>query len=61
VFQDTINKGDIPSTLKTIIDESAKENDIILVCGSFYIMADVREYLKYQDEYDHKEVNFGDK
>lgn len=40
-----------------MIKDSEKEKDIILVCGSFYIMADVREYLKYQDVYDDKEVN----
>lgn len=35
----------------------AKEGDIFLVCGSFYIMPDVREFFLYKDECDPKEVN----
>ncbi|CDW75224.1 folylpolyglutamate synthase [Stylonychia lemnae] len=58
VFQEPIQGGLISSTLEQVIKESQKQKDIVLICGSFYIMADVREYLKYDDVFDHKEVNF---
>ena len=52
-----INEGDIVSTLNTVLKEAVEENNIVLVCGSFYIMSDVREFLNFTDEYDHRAVN----
>ena len=52
-----INEGDIVSTLNTVIKEAVEDNNIVLVCGSFYIMSDVREFLNFTDEYDHRAVN----
>ena len=36
---------------------AAINKDVVLVCGSFYIMADVRDFYKFEDEIDPKEVN----
>ena len=35
---------DIQSTLEKVLNET-KLNDIVLICGSFFIMADVRSAL----------------
>jgi hypothetical protein len=52
-----VNDGDIVSTLNTVLKEAVEDNNIVLVCGSFYIMSDVREFFNFTDEYDHRSVN----
>ena len=56
-FQAPILSGDIKGTLSHVTKNAAENKDVILVCGSFYIMADVREFYKFGDEIDPKEVN----
>ena len=56
-FQEPIEKGDIHSTLKHVTKKAAEKKDVVLVCGSFYIMADVRDYYMFGDELDPIEVN----
>ena len=50
-FEDIINDGDITSTIDDALFK-VKEDEVLVVLGSFYIMAEVREYLKYPDEMD---------
>ena len=56
-LRDPIEEGDIKRTLTHIAKEAAANKDVILICGSFYIMSDVRNFLKYMDEIDPLEVN----
>lgn len=56
-FQDPIKSGDIAMTLNEVTKNAAEKKDVVLVCGSFYIMADVRHFYKFGDEMDPKEVN----
>lgn len=58
VFKEPIENGNIEATIQHALEQSVKDNDVVLICGSFYIMSDVREYLKYDDVFDHKEVNY---
>lgn len=57
-FREPVSDGDIGQTIRHALLEAQKHNDIVLICGSFYIMSDVREYLHFDDVFDHKEVNF---
>eukprot|EP00347_Sterkiella_histriomuscorum_P015118 403358251 len=57
-FQKPIENGNIAKTIQHVIEDAQKNNDIVLLCGSFYIMSDVREYLKYNDVFDHQEINY---
>lgn len=50
-FEEVINGGDIASTIDSVL-EKAKEDELIVVLGSFYIMAEVRQYFKYNDDID---------
>jgi folylpolyglutamate synthase/dihydropteroate synthase len=36
---------------------ASKKNEIVLICGSFFIMADVRSFLKFNDEKDPDSLN----
>ena len=56
-FQEPIESGDIQSTLSHVTKKAAENQDVVLVCGSFYIMADVRDFFKFGDDLDPKEVN----
>lgn len=45
--------GNIEYTLDHVLEfnESLKnENELLLICGSFFIMSDVRQYFGYEDE-----------
>ena len=45
--------GNIEATLDHILTSGPlKENELLLVCGSFFIMTDVRQYFGYEDETD---------
>lgn len=49
-----------PMSLKQTLDcihSETKENDVILICGSFFIMADVREALGIPQEVDPPMIN----
>jgi len=50
-FEDVINDGDITSTIDDALFK-VKEDEVIVILGSFYIMAEVRQYLKYNDDID---------
>ena len=56
-LQEPIERGSIPHTLEHITKEAASNQDVVLVCGSFYIMSDVRSFYKFLDEFDPIEVN----
>jgi folylpolyglutamate synthase/dihydropteroate synthase len=43
--------------LSHVTKKAAENKDVVLVCGSFYIMADVRDFFKFGDDLDPKEVN----
>lgn len=43
-FQDPIKSGDIHETLLKVTKNAAENKDVVLVCGSFYIMSDVRNF-----------------
>eukprot|EP01022_Parablepharisma_sp_SALTPOND_P014819 TRINITY_DN205_c0_g3_i1.p2 TRINITY_DN205_c0_g3~~TRINITY_DN205_c0_g3_i1.p2 ORF type:complete len:373 (-),score=29.04 TRINITY_DN205_c0_g3_i1:273-1391(-) len=43
-----IEEGDVEKTVENVVKTSG-ENDVILICGSFYIMAGVRKALGYID------------
>ena len=43
-----IENGNIKNTVSKIVKES-NTNDVVLICGSFYIMADARKVLGYHD------------
>jgi folylpolyglutamate synthase/dihydropteroate synthase len=56
-LKEPIDGGDIALTLTHVTKEAAKNKDVVLICGSFYIMSDVRSFYKYLDEFDPSEVN----
>lgn len=56
-LKEPIQEGSIPHTLEQITKEAAVNKDVVLVCGSFYIMSDVRNFFKFVDEFDPMEVN----
>lgn len=56
-FQEPIECGNIHSTLHKVTKTAAENKDVVLICGSFYIMADARDFYKFGDELDPKEVN----
>lgn len=56
-LKEPIGEGDIKQTLQQITEQAAAKKDVVLVCGSFYIMSDVRNFYNFLDEYDPKEVN----
>ena len=56
-FRDPIEDGNIEKTLIHVFNQGIEDNDVIIICGSFFIMADVREFLKFDDESDFKDVN----
>ena len=58
IFKDPIENGNIKSTIESVISKGNSSEDIILICGSFYIMQDVRETFGYADECDPKDVNY---
>ena len=43
-FKETIAKGDIAANLESVIKKSAESDDLVLICGSFYIMSDVKAF-----------------
>jgi folylpolyglutamate synthase/dihydropteroate synthase len=49
-----IENGDVCKTLQYCLEQSiqSKENEIIVVIGSFYLMSEVRQCLGFQDEKD---------
>lgn len=51
-FNEIIDKGKISSNIDAAIKVAQENNDVILYCGSFYIMAEAREYLGFGDEQD---------
>jgi len=50
-FEEVVNGGDIASTIDNAL-EKAKEDEVVVVLGSFYIMAEVRQHFKYNDDID---------
>ena len=56
VFQPIIEDGNISKTLEKVLKD-ASNNDVILVCGSFYIMEEVRDFFCIEEEKDPKTVN----
>jgi len=46
-FRPPIEGGNIERTLDHVLDQSLPEKDLVLICGSYYIMAEVREYFGY--------------
>lgn len=56
-FQEPIECGNIGCTLDKVTKAAGENKDVVLVCGSFYIMQDVREFYNFGDETDPKEVN----
>lgn len=46
----------ISDTLNSLIKET-EEGDVILICGSFFIMSDVREALGIEQEIDPPNIN----
>lgn len=56
-LREPIEGGDIHKTLKHITHEASQSKDVVLICGSFYIMSDVRSFFKFMDEVDPLEVN----
>lgn len=56
IFQPIIDNGNITSTLTQVLNEATNE-EVILVCGSFYIMDEVREFFGYEEPKDPKTVN----
>jgi dihydrofolate synthase/folylpolyglutamate synthase len=51
------SNGNINRTILDAIDECNETDEIILICGSFFIMKDVRKSLGYKDEEDPVELN----
>jgi len=50
-----ISNGNIQETIKKVIQNS-NQNDTIVICGSFYIMADARNSLGFNEYVDPKIV-----
>eukprot|EP00826_Nyctotherus_ovalis_P066010 TRINITY_DN9730_c0_g1_i4.p1 TRINITY_DN9730_c0_g1~~TRINITY_DN9730_c0_g1_i4.p1 ORF type:complete len:113 (+),score=23.98 TRINITY_DN9730_c0_g1_i4:129-467(+) len=46
-----IQNGNIDHTIRKVVGEG-DENDVVMVCGSFYIMCDARKTLGYSDPSD---------
>lgn len=40
-----------------MVVHEAKDSEVVLVCGSFYIMEEVREFFGYEEPKDPKTVN----
>ena len=57
-LQEPIEEGDIKTTLQKVTKDAAEHQDVVLICGSLFIMSDVREFFKYDDEFDPIDVNF---
>ena len=56
-LRDPIEGGDIHKTLSHVTKEASLSKDVVLICGSFYIMSDVRSFFNFIDEADPLEVN----
>jgi len=54
LFENVIDSGDIKKTLSFALEQSlaSKENEVIVIVGSFYLMAEVRQSLGFKDEAD---------
>ena len=55
--QEPIECGNIHSTLHKVTKNATENKNVLLICGSFYIMADVRDFNKFGDDLDLAEVN----
>jgi hypothetical protein len=47
-----IEKGNITATLKHALQRVLKFDEVLLVCGSFFIMQESRVYFGFNDEQD---------
>jgi len=54
LFEEVINEGDISSTMDYALEQSTKgeKPEVVVILGSFYLMAETRQHLKYKDELD---------
>lgn len=54
LFEKVVNEGDIESTIDYALKQASKAEkpEVVVVIGSFYIMAEARKYFKYNDEFD---------
>lgn len=54
-----ISNGDIKETLEDVLGRAAsKENIIVLIFGSFFLMEEVRAALGFQDIRDETDINY---
>ena len=51
VFAPIISGGDVKSTIETALKEVEKD-EIVVILGSFYLMAEARESLGFKDKID---------
>mmetsp|Transcript_18119 Transcript_18119/g.13167 ORF Transcript_18119/g.13167 Transcript_18119/m.13167 type:complete len:181 (+) Transcript_18119:811-1353(+) len=56
VIQPIIANGDVKATLEQVLLEISPE-EVLLICGSFYIMDDVREFMQIEVPRDPKAPN----
>lgn len=56
ILQESEENGDTKKTLSKVLAES-EESDVVVVCGSFFIMEDVRDFLGFDEPKDPKIVN----
>ena len=56
IIEEIIDKGNVSLSLKKAL-EDATENEIIIICGSFFIMEEARQFLGYQEPCDPKGIN----
>ncbi|CDW91790.1 folylpolyglutamate synthase [Stylonychia lemnae] len=52
VFLEPIQEGHLSNTLEQALKQCHSNKDILLVCGSYNIMHDVRQFFKFDEEYD---------
>jgi len=53
-FHYPIKNGDMTQTLIYALRKCSHDQDVLLVCGTPFIMKDVRGFFKYNDERDEK-------
>ena len=54
LFESIVEEGNIENTIDYALTESSKEDqpEVVVILGSFYIMAEARKYFKYNDIFD---------
>ena len=55
-IDEIIDSGNVSLTLKKAL-EDAQEEEVVVICGSFFIMEEVRQFLGFQEPCDPKGVN----